>query len=236
MDKSSGSARRSRNDSPAPKSKAGAKAAPVPVKKPAEPEKKEPEKKEPQICGLHPEAFWALVFAPLAVVGVLTCALFLDVGANVISFVHAYWSTISVPTQKFLQANVDSILKATFFTTFSPLIFVGVVTIWRATMDLGYLNWWQQAGLIVLVGAALATVDKSKYLFIFDQVKMIWDKVSDPIEALLATKADTIIAGAAICCLAPIAAAMVMYGLQMIWGCRLKLVTEPIEEEKKASK
>jgi len=231
------SSRRGRNDSPAPKAKAAAalkasedlrkSVADAAARAAADAAKKAEEDKN--ICGFHPDAFKVIVLGPLAVVAVIGATLFLDVGKQAVGFVQMQWSTVSVPLGKFLTTNVDSIVILSALAAFSPLLLVGLVTVFRATMDLANFPLWQKALLGALVTTACATaytVEGS--LWYFDSVRYYWDMVSNPVEELLAAKTDVIIAGAAMCCLAPIGAALVMYLLRAVWNCRVKIVVEDV--------
>lgn len=202
--------------------------------KPAEPKKEEAK----NICGLHPEAFRVLIVGPLAVATVIVATVFMDVGKHTVAFVQKHWTSISVPLGKFLTNNVDAIVLASTLATFAPLAFAGLVVLIRATRDLKNFPDWQKLLLFVLVSAALATTTYywKAVSWTSNEVRKYWNKVSDPIEDILATKVDSIIAGAAILCLAPIGAALIMYALRAMWNCRIRIVVEPTEEEKKKGK
>lgn len=220
---STGSAsRKSRNDSPAPKAKP---AAAKPVAAPQA--KKEEDVEEESICGFHPQAFRVLILGPLAVGGVIASTVFLDVGKVAVAFVQKHWAPASVTAGKWLIKNSEFIVLMITLLSFAPLILAGLVTLFRATQDLGHFPLWQQASLGVLVTVAIGTaVTVEGGSAMMNNVRGYWDKVSDPVEELLAKKADNIIAGAAIACMAPIAAAMAMAVLRGVWSCRVKIVVE----------
>jgi F0F1-type ATP synthase membrane subunit b/b' len=143
-------ARKSRNDSPAPKSAAGKPA--VAAAKP-EPKKDESKKEEKNICGLHPEAFRALILAPLAVVAVIVVVFFLDYGSVALAFVQKHWSTLSAPAGNILVEHKDAIVMVTLSILASPLVVVFLATVLRAAADVTHLNTWQKAlvgGLVVV--------------------------------------------------------------------------------------
>lgn len=142
-------ARKTRNDSPAPKSAASKPAVAAAKTEPKKDEKKE----EKNICGLHPEAFRALILAPLAVVAVIVVVFVLDYGSVALAFVQKHWSTLSVPAGKILIEHKDTIVMACLGVLASPLVVVFLATILRATMDVTRFNTWQKAligGLVVV--------------------------------------------------------------------------------------
>jgi len=230
--------RKSRNESPAPKpsAKAGAK-SPEELKKAAAASsaapKVEAKPEEKNILGFHPEAFQVLILGPLAVAAVVISTVFFDVGKMAIDFVTKNWKTVSAPIGKFLAKNSDMIVVLAAAAAFAPLAVVGAVTLFRATMDLHMFPWWQQAALGVLVTVACGTAWSVEGTYwTFAAIRSQWNKISDPIEHLLATKTDSIIAGAALLCLLPVVAALVTYAVRAVWGCRMKIVVEPTEEKK----
>jgi len=229
------SGRKSRNDSPGPKAKAAIKSPSAEELKQAQDAvaKAEAAKKEAEknICGFHPQAFWVLVLGPLAVLSVIVATVFLDVGKRVAIFVEMQWSSISGPLAKALQNNndgiVDSLLVVSALIGVAPLLFLALVTLWNALQDLGNFALWQQALLGTIVTVAVGTsvaIPGTRFHWdvavAMDAIRTQWNKVSDPIEAILAKEgnADNFIAGCAICCLAPIAAALAAYVVRFIYG------------------
>jgi len=224
-----------RTDSPGAKStaKAGSKSptssAASLAPKPAVPAKKEPA----LICGFHPEVFHAVILGPLVIAIIIGAAVFFDVGKTVVVFVDAQWAIYSRPVGKFLATNADAIVVLAAAGAMAPFVVVMTVQTWGAAMDLGHFPLWAQATLLALVTCAVvATVVTQPQILIkvFATVQTQWNKVSDPIEDILKHKADAIIAGVAICCMLPIAAAIVSYVVRAIWGCRVKII---VEEDKK---
>jgi hypothetical protein len=226
------SARKGRNDSPAPKAKAGSKAedrgkaalaGAAAAPKPAESQAKAEDTR--LICGLHPEAFRVLILGPVAVGAVIASTVFFDVGKITIAFVTKQWSAVSGPVGTFLGNNSDLIVACAAAAAFAPLALVFAITVLRAFGDVKKFSVLQQVLFYILVVGALATlVTTEGTLWTFDQVRAQWDKVSDPIEEILATKSDSILAGAAIFCLTPVAAAALTYAIRALWGCRCKIV------------
>jgi len=225
--------RKSRNDSPAPKPAAKPVKSPEELKKEAEAAAKEAAKKEAEknICGLHPQAFWVLVLGPLAGGSVIVATVSFDIGKRVASYVEAQWSSMSEPMAKALQNNtdgiVDRIVIISALIVVAPLILIALVTLWNALQDLGNFALWQQALLGTLVTVAVGTsvaIPGTRFHWnvsqAFKAVRAQWDKVSDPIEAFFHTQgnADNVLAGCAICCLAPIAAAMAAYLIRFLYG------------------
>lgn len=186
--------------------------AKAPEVKPAVPEKKDESHKN--IFGFHPEVIYALVLGPLAVCAVICSVVFLDVGSKCWTYVAAQWNTTSVPISKALVKNKDNVVLGVAVAMFVPPALVVLVTIFRTIRDLHKsLALWQKALFYTIIVAALSTVITLKdTLYSVEQVKKQvqkhWDTISDPVEDLLTRRTDTIIAGAAICCLAPVGAAL----------------------------
>jgi len=236
MSTTSSTVRKSRNESPAPKAsaKAGSKAstpslsspAPKPTAPPAKPEEK-------TICGFHPEVFRAVFLAPLVLAIFIGAAIFLDVGKTVVRFVDKQWSIYSAPAEKFLATNAETILILAAAAALAPFVVVFLVNVWGALMDLGNFALWQQLLLFLLVVVAMGTAINTEIcLQAFALVRSQWDKISDPVEGIFKTKSDSILAGVALCCFAPIAAALVTYALRAIWNCRVKIIVEPAQPGK----
>lgn len=157
----------------------------------------------------------------------IASTVFLDVGRVAVSFVQKHWSAASVPAGKFLVKNVDFIVLLIALASFAPVALACLVTLFRASQDLGHFPLWQQALLGTLVTVAVGTaVTIEGANMTLNTVRGYWDMVSDPIEDLFTKKADTIIASAAICCMAPIAATAAVWILRAVWGCRVKIVVE----------
>lgn len=213
--------------------KSEVKVAAKPEEKPED--KREDAKKEDKenyICGLHSDAFKVLVLGPLAVAVVITATVFFDAGKMVAAFVAEHWAKYSGDVGKFLATNGDMIVVGVAAICFAPFAIVVAVTLFHATMDLGNFAWWQQALLGTLVFGSLATLYSLEgALWTLDAVKKQWDKVSDPIEAILVKKTDSIIAGAAVCCLAPIVGSLIICLLRSVWNCRVKIVVETGDKE-----
>lgn len=221
---SRGGSSRNRNDSPAPKAKGKASpkspAAVTPVTaKPAEPA----QKKETLIFGFHPEVFKALIIAPACFAGIIISTVFFEAGKELFNNVDKWLA----PIGKVLINHADTVAIVAAFACVAPILLVFIVNIWRAMMDLGHLSGWQQVLLGLLVTIALATaVTTEQGLAVWDAVASQWKLVRDPIEDFINKKSESILAGVAIFCLAPIGAAFLAYILQGLWGCRVKLVAE----------
>jgi len=230
----SSSAKR-RNDSPAAKAsaKAGARVLPTAALTPKPAEPKEPEVK--LICGFHPEVFRAVILGPLIVAALIAAAVSFDVGKKVVIFVDAHWNIYSAPVGKFLVSNADAIVLFVSLGALAPFAIVVIVNVWGAAMDLGNFPLWQQGSLLLLVSAAMVgtfLTQQKACLQVVATVQKHWNTISDPIEDILKNKTDAIIAGVAVCCMAPVAAALVSYVLRAIWNCRVKIVVEKTEEKK----
>lgn len=224
------STRRSRNESPAPKPavKPEAKVAVKPVEKEEEKPVEKKEDKENYICGVHSDVFKVLVLGPLAVAVIITTMVFFDAAA----LVAQHWAKYSGVVGTFLTKNADMIVVAVVAVCLAPLAIVSAVTIFHATMDLGQFAWWQQALLGALVFGSLATLYTLEgALWTLDAVEKQWARFSDPIEAILLKKTDAIIAGAAVCCLAPIVGSLIIFLLRTVWNCRVKIVVEAGDKE-----
>jgi len=174
--------------------------------------------------------FRAVVVAPLVLAIIFGTAIFYDVGKTVVMFVDKQWSIYSAPAQKFLSGNAETILILATVVAFAPFVVVFLVNLWGAAMDLGNFPLWQQLMLFLLVIVAMGTAINTEIcLQVFAIVRSQWAKISGPVEEIFQTKSDSILAGVALCCFAPIAAAMVAYALRAIWNCRVKIIVEPAE-------
>jgi len=149
-------ARKSRNDSPAPKATAKTAAKPGDAAAKAKATPGPGDKKEEQtICGLHPEAWKALILGPLAVVAVITVMVFMDLGAKIVASVQEHYHNFKGPVANVLLEHEGTIVAVALFTLMLPLVVVAVVTFFRAFSDLQYFNWWQKILFVALIGTAL---------------------------------------------------------------------------------
>lgn len=222
------SGKKGRNESPAPKAKSQPLLTPTPV--PKKDEKKDESHKN--ICGLHPDIFWVLIMGPVLVAIIIGAASTHDVGQKIIAAVLAKWSTIAKPVEKFIVTNKDIMVVGFAGVSFLPFALVLLVTAFRATLDVFKFPCWQQVIIYAIIGGALYTVISTKdILWTVNSIEAKWNTVKDPVEAFFATRADSIVAGMAIMCLFPIAAALVAYVIRGVWGCRVKIV--PVEEKAK---
>jgi len=237
---SSTSSRRSRNDSPAPKAKAQLTKIKSAEELKKEQEKKEEERKKAEeeakmIWGLHPEAFWVLVLGPLVVVVTICSAVFLkDFGFAALDFVKKKWDLVSDPIEKLLASRADLVVMLAMAAVLTPLLLVGVVTLFRAIDDVMNFPAWQKASVlsIVFVAFMLYLREEERYWKLYTGVQNYWAKFSDPVEAFLKTRSDELVAGAAIMCLAPIGVALIKYVLNAVWGCRVVIAVEPTDSAK----
>jgi hypothetical protein len=192
-----------------------------------------PEYKGVTILGLHPQPFVAIVVAP--VVFLILCVLAAGPGrASVVAvgnFTATKWSAVSTPVTTLFVKRADIIVATVAVGAMSPLLVLIAVSSFRAAVDLRHFAMWQKMLLGVLVLSALGTVGifNKQAIRMAMMMKKGWDSISDPLETFLATNADNIVAGTSILCLLPLALAVASYAARALWGCRVKIVVEPVE-------
>lgn len=241
---SAGSAR-SRNETPPPRAKGSAKATAKAAASPsaeahstaassAAPKVEEPKTTGAEqssstwaddLQGLEPPA-WCVVISGLVLGAAVLAVIF--PGERAIEF----WVGVRDPLEKVLTEHADMLVAFSAMACFSPLAALGLVTLCRAVSDLQYLNLWQTSVLGLLCSIAWGTLVLSEgptrdtIIALPKNSVEFWDTWSDPIEKVLVHYSSSIVAGAALITLLPLALLMVTVVVRAVWNCRVKIVID----------
>merc|ERR1712228_1012141 len=140
----------------------------------------------------------------------------------------AKWDTVSGPIEKLLTTRGDLIMIIATLTTFAPLLYLSLVTVLRALLDLKNFTPLQAFLFFSLVfGSAASFVITTKgKLWTPESLLSTWDQISDPMEEVLKNYSDQIAAGAALMAMAPMLYCVLATVIRSIWNLRVKLVVE----------